>query len=326
MRGGTNALITGALLGILLVSVLIYLTPSTPILQPPADFNPSGTSWNGMSSFVDAEHPQTLQNLSSLPQVGEGFTLAEIGPSINFTPYQSGLVSSFVKSGGTLILADDFGTGNSLLSGMGLGSGFNGSLLTDPLFNFKNSWLVVIPAVRLGNVPSLAFNYATVLNLDDAGTRVLAYSSDFSYLYPGQGETISGSPKGPFPVVAEIPYGRGHVYLISDASVFTNSMIGMNGNLALLRDLSTGTVLLDTSHIAVGAVTVARSFEISVYSVLSMPEVKYSIVLLGLAGILVYRSRPAELKGEDELNYVIREHPEWDAEKLKMLSKEVGKE
>jgi len=320
-----TALVFGVLAALLFVSMAVYFTSSLSILGNPDDFGPTNAAWNGLSTFVSVEKPTILQNLSSLPPDGTGFVLLEDGPSTSYTPAEVRGVSSFISSGGTLILADDYGVGNSLLSGMRLYSRFTGSLLTDPLFNFRNSFLVVAPDVTMKNVSSLALNYATTLTVSDPGSQVLGYSSDFSYLYLTQpGGSIASAHHGPFPVLAEIPDVKGRVFLIADDSVFINSMMFRNGNAALLKDLSTGKMLLDTSHLSVGPATLARNFELSVYSALSIPELRYSLVVAGLAGILAYRFSVRAPVEEEELKTVLQEHPEWSEEKLRKLKEEMG--
>jgi hypothetical protein len=323
-----TAVVAGALAALLFVSVAVYFAASSSILGSPDDFGPSNTAWNGLSALVAAEHPVVIEGSSALPPVGAGYVLLEEGPSSPYAPADAARISSFVSSGGTLVLADgQDAVGNTLLSGMGLSSRFTGGVLVDPLFNFRDSFLVVAPTVSpsLTNVTSIAFDYATTLDVSDPGAQVLAYSSDFSYLYPTQpGGSIAAAPHGPFPVVAEVPDGRGKVYLIADDSVFINSMITQDGNGALLRDLSTGKMLLDTSHLAVSPATVVRGFEGSVYAVLSLWEFKYSIVIAGAAWILAYRAGEAPPAEEEELKTVLEEHPEWSEERLRRLREEMA--
>ena len=320
-----TAVLAGVVVALLFVSVLVYFAATVSLLGNPGDFGPSNTAWNGFSTLVAVEHPTIINHVSSLPRDGTGYVLLEDGPSSPYTPSEAAQVSSFVASGGTLVVADgQAAIANTLLSGMGLSSRFTGGVLTDPLFNFRNSFLVVAPTVHMHNVSSIAFNYATTLTVSDPGARVLAYSSDFSYLYPTQpGESIASAPHGPFPVVAEIPDGRGTVYLISDDSVFINSMIYRDGNANLLKDLTTGTMILDTSHFAVSPATVARGFEVSVYSVVSLWEFKYSLVLVGLAGVVAYRFREEPPAEEEELKELLRDHPEWSQERLRRLREEM---
>jgi hypothetical protein len=324
LRPRTTA-VGGVLFALLFMSVAVYYASSFSVLGNPDDFNTANTSWNGLSTMVSMVKPTVMQNLTALPPVGTGYVLYELGPSHPFAPSEARGISKFVSSGGTLVLADDYGTGNSLLQGMGMTSRFTGAVLTDPLFNFKNSFLAVAPDVTGRNFSSLALNYATTLTVSDPGTRILGLSSDFSYLYPTQpGETISNAPHGPFAVFAVVPQGKGQVYLISDASVFINSMLQRSSNAALLKQLSTGTVLLDTSHFSIGPATVARNSELAAYAVLSLPEFRYSIVAVGVAGILAYRfgaKAPAE---EEELKTVMEQHPEWSEERLRNLKEDLA--
>ena len=328
MRART-AVAVGVVAALLFVSIAVYFAASTSILGNPDDFGPSNTAWNGFSTLVSTERPVILKNLSALPPDGTGYVLLEDGPSSPYTPGESARISSFVGSGGTLVLADgQDAIANSLLAGMGLSSRFSGGLLTDPLFNFRNSYLVVAPTVssRVFNVTSIDFNYATTLTVSDPGATVLAYSSDFSYLYPTQpGASIASAPHGPFPVLAEVPDGKGKVYLIADDSVFINSMLSHSGNENLLKDISTGTMLLDTSHFAVSPATVVRSVELAAYSLVSLWEFKYSIVIVGLAGILAYRFGQEPSAEENELKALLEEHPEWSEERLRKLKEEAAR-
>jgi hypothetical protein len=320
-----TAVAVGVVAALLFVSVAVYFAASYSILGNPGDFSPTNTSWNGLSTFVHNEHATVLGNVTSLPPDGTGYVLLEDGPSSPYTPAQAARISSFVTSGGTLIVADgQDAIANTLLSGMGLSSRFTGGVLTDPLFNFRNSFLVVAPTVYMHNVSSIAFDYATTLTVSDPGAKVLAYSSDFSYLYPTQpGGSIASAPHGPFPVVAEIPDGRGVVYLISDDSVFINSMIYRDGNANMLSDMASGTMLLDTSHLAVSPATVVRGFELSVYNLLSLWEFKYSLVIAGVAGIIAYRFGEEPSPEEEELKELLRDHPEWSEERLRKLREEM---
>lgn len=327
MRART-AVVLGVVAALLFVSFAVYFAASVSILGNPDDFGSTNYSWNGFSTLVSVEHPVVMKGLGSLPPDGTGYVLLEDGPSSPFTPAEAAHVSSFVTSGGTLVLADDQdAVGNSLLSGLGLSSRFSGGLLVDPLFNFRNSYLVVAPTVSpsLDNVTSLALDYATTLTVSDPGAETLAYSSDFSYLYPAQpGGSIANAPHGPFPVLAEVPDGKGRVYLLADDSLFINSMIARDGNGNLLKDLTTGTMLLDTSHLAVSPATVVRDSEATVYSVVSLWEFKYSIVMVGLAGIISYRFSRRPSAQEEELKQILEEHPEWSEAKLRRLEEERG--
>ena len=321
-----TAVAVGVVAALLFVSVAVYFAASVNILGNPGDFSPSNTSWNGLSTLVQTEHATVLSNVSSLPPDGAGYVLLEEGPFSPYTSVQAARISSFVSSGGTLIVADgQDAIANTLLAGMGLSSRFSGGVLTDPLFNFRNSFLVVAPTTTMYNVSSIDFDYATTLTVSDPGAKVLAYSSDFSYLYPSQpGSSIASAPHGPFPVAAEIPLGRGTVYLISDDSVFINSMIHMGGNFNMLKDMASGSVFVDTSHLAANPATAVRGFELSVYSAASLWEFKYSLVIVGVAAIMAYRFGAAPPPADGEVEAVALEHPEWDRERLRKLKEELG--
>jgi hypothetical protein len=191
----------------MLVSGIVYLASTVTVLAQPQDFDTASTAWNGFSKFVSVTSPSILENLSALPPAGVGYTLMVIGPFSDFSPAQSAQVRAFVNNGGSLVVAEDFGSANTLLRGLKLNTRFTQSLLKDPLFNSKNPDFPIAPRVYVKNVSAVALDYATTLIVNDAGAQVLAWSSSFSYLATGQTDQPSNSPTGPFPVIAQIPYG-----------------------------------------------------------------------------------------------------------------------
>jgi Domain of unknown function (DUF4350) len=313
------AVAIGVMVGVASLLAIVYALPHTE------DYYPTNPLWNGMSDLQSLRSPADVTTLSALPANGTGTSLLEIGPSVNFTAQDVSRISAFVTSGGTLVLADDYGTGNSLLAGLSLNSRFSRGELADALFNTKNSFLPLSVNTTLPHVSAIAFNYASTLVVSDPGARVTAWSSRFSYIYPTKpGQTQANAPLGPFPMVAEIPYGHGRVVLVADSSLWINAMIGTQGNLQVLDDVAGSHMVLDEGHWQFNQFTKARNLELQAYSIVSGSEVRYGLLLAAVAAFALYRPRnEAEAPDpEEEIRALQLEHPDWDAETLRALRKE----
>ena len=168
-------------------------------------------------------------------------------------------------------------------------------------------------------VDELVLNYPTVL--DDADdVAVLAWSTSFSYLAVSPGPPDEGSVSGPFPVVAEVGVGGGSLVLIADSSLFINSMLDRGDNMAFLMSLVEGEVLLDEAHSIPSRLTVVKAFLVQVYSVLRLTEVRYGLAALSVIAVARVKWVVDEAEEEeDEVEVVLRRHPEWDRGLLEEL-------
>jgi len=247
-----------------------------PIVSTSTDFSIYNSGWNGTSmlaktTYQTGKFAPTFQLRTSgtdvtIEHVGleqmdldpATSALVIIGPTTLFSASEGTVVGSFVKNGGILLLADDFGTGNSLLENMGASSRVSGDLILDLSYE-KQPEFVVCFDIRnddiTKNVSYLLLNHASSLVLNTSSTQALAYSSLASWL-----DTNSdlyqqwGEPRGPFPILAKEHMGLGTIVLLSDPSVLINGMSKYMNNSALATNLlafiSAGRsqVFFDESH------------------------------------------------------------------------------
>jgi len=274
--------------------------------------------WNGLSDVYVDVRPVRIGNLTQLAGVvGDvsNSTVLFLGPSKPFGVSDVDVVGSYLGSGGTVVLADDFGSGNMLLEGLGLGARFSGLLMQDPLFKDRASLLPVAYNFTSGGsalgVRYVEFNYPTVLTgVSDA--NVLLWSTYFSYVSAGVSQPGDSSTYGPFPLMASMRVGKGTLILVADSSTFINGMYGLGDNAALLRGLVRGTVVIDESHSVASLLTIIKEALVAIYAFLSLTEIKYGLVALGVvAGFKVKWDEPVEDR-EDEVAATLRRHPEWD--------------
>lgn len=256
-----------------LALVLLMVSMITPVISTSTDFSIYNSGWNGTSKLAMSTYQLgmfapslTVQSTGSEISVVH-LDLAEIsldpgtdalvitGPTEEFSAAEGSLVGDFVRRGGVLLLADDFGTGNSLLEGMNAASRFSGALLMDLAFDKKPEFSVCFTFVddRLTeNVTSILLNHPSSLTVHGTATETIASSSIASWLDTDANRAQDiGEPKGPFPVIARERLGQGSIILLSDPSVLINGM----------RDQLDNAVLADNLLLEIGELRTAVYFD-----------------------------------------------------------------
>ncbi len=301
------------------------------------DFRFMNPFWNGYSRLNSLLSPSTVQDLTGL---GEIMTPVEsvlfvIGPSQNFMDEEVLGVKWFLENGGVLLVADDFGSANDLLAGLDMSTHISDFMMLDTLYRLENSKFSRIVTFSFSpitnNVSALSFNYPTVLANLDLEVDILAYSSPFSYLdLDMNGSPDEGEPTGPFPVIIEVKQGEGILVILSDSSIFINSMLEKDDNTAFLLNLvGERDVYVDISHWEPSLFTQFKlllnqiyfSFS-KIYFFTSGLEVKYT--LLSLVSVVIFRVRwrrnRIEVEDDDELEEMVKAHPDWNRETLIKLN------
>jgi hypothetical protein len=231
---------------LLMLAILVWFYPSS------GDFEGKNASWNGSSNFLSRFQAIPLSSLSSLPSAPKETTLVTI-PYLEFTSVDLEILKEFVAAGGNLVLLDDFGYGNQVLKYLGVQARFSGSLLLDPLFNYKNEnfprTFTFSASLAERDIETVTFNHATCLE-SIPQENVVAQSSYFSFLDEDQdGEWCEGETKGPLPVIAINEIGEGRLTVIADPSILINDMLDMGDNYLFLEEVCTDTIYLDSSHL-----------------------------------------------------------------------------
>jgi len=286
------------------VVVLILVTSLVSIWFYPSvhDFMAANTMWNGIRAFSDNFSASNIESLNELPALPEQAVLVSI-PYIDYTDEELLKMKRLVEDGGTLVLMDDYGYGNTVLDYLGINARFSNKLLLDPLFNYKNQSMPrinsFIPQVKESGVNIILLNHATILT-DVAPSETIAWSSAASFLDINENDSWDGAePKGPFPVAAEFQLGKGRLALVSDPSIMINSMVGRDDNYSFIRYLTRyegeqGEFLVDYSHLTKAPLDVSKTRLIDTRKVLSSPYALVGITAL----IFVVVSRYTLKKGE----------------------------
>ncbi len=235
-----------AVVAIIAVSLtLLAISLAAPVLSTSEDFSIFNSGWNGTSHLAITTYESgkfapsfTIRStgtdlsveqvaLDRLALVPTTDSLIIIGPKKAFAASEGKAVGDFVRGGGVLLLADDFGSANSLLEGMNASSRFSHDLVIDLAYEKQPEFSVCFdfePDTLTTNVTTLLMNYPSSLVLNSSA-QVLARSSLASWR-DTNGDRLQewGEPRGPFPLLAKERLGSGTIILLSDPSVLINGM------------------------------------------------------------------------------------------------------
>ena len=276
---------------VLVVSLLsVWFVPSVK------DFMAGNTMWNGIRDFSRATKSETIDtpgNLSAAPQDSAVILI----PYMDYTESDLLKIKEFLEQGGTLVLMDDIGYGNTILEYLDVPARFANQYLLDPLFCYRNQWLPKITdfGFQESNIKEVVLNHATVL-LNVEEDTILALSSATSFLDVNGNEVLGNDePQGPLPVAAEMPFGQGRLVLVSDPSLMINSMINQGDNFQFILDLigpGAKNVVLDISHLTQSPLDIAKSRVTDVRDILSAPYPLLAIVSVVFisASLLILRT------------------------------------
>ena len=233
---------------IVLVLLMVWFLPLDE------DFRLENPLWNGFKNLSDDYAVQPVESFADLPSPSKAITLIVV-PYLEFTQEELSELDRFVREGGSIILADDYGYGNQALEYLGTTVRFSGDSLLDPLANYKSPYLPKIihfnPNPLTTDLENLGFNHATCL-LNTDNRSILALSSSFSFLDTnGNGRYDESELEGPLPVMFRQEIEKGELILVADPSLFINSMETIGENEILIRNIvaDANALYIDQSHL-----------------------------------------------------------------------------
>ncbi len=282
---------------VLVISLLcIWFYPSIQ------DFMASNTMWNGIKNFSSEFGAEHIDSLDDLPDLPKETVLISI-PYLEFSDDELASIKQFVDDGGTLLLMDDYGYGNSVLEYLGASVRFSNEPLLDPLFCYKNQWLPRVmdfsPQVKASGIDAVVLNHATTLT-SARESETIAWSSSSSFLDTNENESWNqGEPKGPFPIAAQFRLGTGSVAVASDPSILINSMVGRDDNYAFVRYIinyngEPKSILIDYSHLTKAPLDVSKMGLRSGREMLSSPYALVGVMALVFIAVSRFTLRKGE--------------------------------
>jgi hypothetical protein len=230
-------------------------------------YHPLNQDWNGCSRIAGIAANATLLLSYDKPLPNSTSLLAIIGPSVNFTERESSDIGKFLDNGGVVLLADDFGTGNSLLEGLNVSARFSNQPLADLYYYSKNPDFPIItdfsPSPATGNLSAIVLDRPSYISTGNSSSVTkIGSSSPFSFIDPSGNERPSANETiNSYTVLATVKIGSGLLLLVADPSMFINDMIGLYDNMRLFQNavkMSDGSVIFDTAHLARAPLTNSR--------------------------------------------------------------------
>ncbi len=261
MRLRTRIIALASALSLILIISTAYYWPVQE------EYHPLNEEWNGCSEIFNGVPNSTL-----VFSYGEAWPkqtlLAIVGPSLGFSQKEAAYVRAFLESGGTVLLADDIGTGNSLLEILAVPARFSGELIGDLLYYSKRPDFPLITDFSASpltdNVTVVVMNRPSYLQVGNSSVvAMIASSSSFSFAVEnGAGQPGANRTLQSYPVMATVRIGQGLLVLVSDPSVFVNEMIDLYDNMRLFQNIlrvGGDSIEFDVAHIARAPLTDLRT-------------------------------------------------------------------
>lgn len=328
------------------VAVVVAASTSTTA------FGLYNAAWDGASdlrsSAEDAGATSTVaRNTTAYAAQSPNETVAVVlSPDRAYGAGERQRIETFVRNGGTLVVAEDYGThSNDLLGAVGARARLDGRSLRDERYNYRSPAMPVARNVTdhalVDGVGRLTLNHGTAVVPN--GATVLARSSAYAYLdADGDGDLDDAESVEAYPVATVEQVGRGEVVVVGDPSLFINAMLDRSGNRQFAANLfgSHAHVLLDYSHaarlppLAVALLTVRQS---PLLQFLAGTLCTFVVVLVARTDALAaLRARlsgsgpgtmsdygpetaPVEVDDDDLAAYLRDRHPDWDDERVRRV-------
>ncbi|MEA3558271.1 MAG: DUF4350 domain-containing protein [Candidatus Thermoplasmatota archaeon] len=348
--------------------VLFLFSIMVPILSSDADFSIYNTSWNGCSdlgrdvyrtgSFLptidisSSSEERVVHNSFNELEVTSSpgdTTIIIIGPDMEFTADEGRYVNDFLGKGGRLLLADDVGTGNSLLGYLNTSSRISNDIMMDLSYMKKGEFAVTLdmaPHPITENLTHLLMNYPSTIIPGISAVSIIN-SSGTSWLDTIRNERIDPEEtEGPFPILTIEDYGNGELLLLSEPSLLINQMKDQmdNGPFAsdLINYISEGrkTIVIDESHRDLAnPVQLANIFitdtspgekvgimtaVIAIFIIVSSPLPKRTLSLIQKGTSRILSEKIEKKEKIDPIKEVMNRHPDWDRRTLEKIVTGIG--
>jgi hypothetical protein len=291
------------LLPMVMILVLVISLVCVWFFPSVQDFMAANVMWNGISQF-NREFQATIIDSLKPGEITSRGTLVAV-PYLEYSESELMEIRRFVTGGGTLLLMDDFGYGNSVLAFLGIEARFSHKPLLDPLFCHKNPALPIITDFnpKVDGINEVLMNHATTL-VNVADEEVVARSSAFSFLDVNENSSYDeGEPKGPFAVSAVYELDGGTAILVADPSTVINSVVNRFDNYAFITSLIGGQseqrIVIDRSHLAKAPLDISKTKLTDARQWLSNPYVLVILtaMIFVLSGITVRKGGILEHQG-----------------------------
>jgi hypothetical protein len=214
---------TAALAGVLAIAAAPARADDGDTDSDSADYDPSSTAWNGLTSFVGLAGGMgyEVRPMAALDwgDLGAEDILVLIYPKHRLDPNK---LDAFIRVGGHALIADDFGDSREAISRLDLIRGEVTTPTTDKFYDNHPFAPIAVPLAPTHpiatQIKEVITNHPAVLTRVSGGTAVIGFS-------PGQALVVAGER------------GTGRFVVVSDPSIFINLMQQFDGNAQLAANI-----------------------------------------------------------------------------------------
>lgn len=325
--------------GILTIVVLAVAASTST-----AAFGSFNTGWEGASELQ--EIGDTVGATTTIARATTAYSQTTpngtvgivLSPDQPYTAAERERLGTFVRNGGTLVVAADYGShANTLLRGIGAQARVDGRPLRDERVHYRSP---AMPRARtvanqslVTGVDALTLNHGTAVRPNNAS--VLVATSEYAYLDTNRNGTLDASESvGSYPVATVESLGQGQVIVVGDPSIFINAMLERPGNRAFARNLVAGHshLLLDQSHtaglppLAVALILIRNTPWVQFLGGVAGTLVIFGVVQTDLLTTLRERatgttaaSPPDTVPDEELAAYLRDQYPEWEEDRIQRV-------
>jgi hypothetical protein len=283
-------IITALLIVIAAIALTVHLSTTN------IEFSRFNREWTGTSEFftqLEAHGAEDVVFPADLSNVNDTLLLI-VAPNTTFSPREISSLKDFLSNGNTLFIADETGSVNGLLEGLGSNIRINPGNISSIDMEFYDYWSVIGYSRHedpiLANVSTLTLNRPSAVS----GGNLLVTTSLFSWddkngnYYLDNDESLSS-----FGILSRDSVGNGTLYVLSDPSIFINGMMDVpmrsDNNVFIANLLSHHpTILVEQSH----SLTAATDWVLAMITwVKTTMIIKISMLILCilLVGVAFYR-------------------------------------
>lgn len=283
--------------GIAAITIVIAILSLTWYLTTaPIDFSRYNVQWNGTSQFFEKIDATDVTDFSTLNSSSNA-TLLIIAPIRDYSLQEAEAVRTFLLRGNVVILADDFGTGNTLLQSMGSGITLLQNNLSSVDTGYNESTAVLAYPYQshtlLKGVSTLCLDRPSAI----LSGNPLMTTSFLSWIDTNGNHHVDRDEMlGRYTIMANETYGEGELIVVSDPSIFINGMVGgrnrWNNQRFIDNIIGIGSpILIDTRHSATEETTAILNLFNSIKSFYYTKIVLIGSLVLIIAWVFNKRSK-----------------------------------
>ncbi|NJF25141.1 DUF4350 domain-containing protein [Thermococcus sp. Bubb.Bath] len=226
------------------IFILFTMPLTVPHFESSAPYSMFNDSWDGLSRFTKLLYDEGKTPVPLLGPIDSydlsGGTLLIVGPNVDYSPDEIKAIKEFVRRGNTLVIADDFGTGNEILRGLGLPMRLSNYPLRDFFYRIDDRFVIAIKITD----PVLGRNVTEVVTSDPSAIIVTRKGEVYT-----SGTAMINFHRRAYPLLAITKYGDGRVIVLADPDILRNNLFKQNYNfLRNLAEYIPGPVYVDEAH------------------------------------------------------------------------------